>query len=214
MRYISGRKARRSARWVNEVWVMRTQVFQLVVVVLAALALGTMERSTLGFVAPDERELMVKHLWQAQSKGGWKVETWVNASFTPAYDPVHLLIRITPNDPKKAEKPKAQVRLKLILKTDRKQLYEAKTSIDWQLCSTMKQRREMTYDAEKREFGPELDFPPKEKCWEAEFKHGFHYKKSANRVLPGEYELHTDVSIEGGPTFQLAPKVILIKKRT
>jgi hypothetical protein len=165
---------------------------------------------------PERLPVYVKHLWQTKSKDGWKLESWVDGSSIPASYPVNVSFRITPEKEKQVDKPKATIHLKLLSKTDPKQFREAKTVAEWQLCSTMKKRKETIYDKAKRDFSPFVIFPPKERCWEALPKDPFASDRRNEGTAPlvaGEYILQVEMRIDGGPTFKLNLQDIQITKR-
>lgn len=160
-------------------------------------------------IVQTEKDLLtVKHEWRIASEAGWKGEVWVDGSQAPVWYPLDVWLRFTPEDKGIKELPKIEVRLRLRAEKAREAIREGSVVPEFQECSTMKKRHEITYDHRTRGWGPRTSFPPEGPCWETRIKDPFKSDRRSSGTTPldpGEYLLDVEATLVDGPQFKFEP---------
>jgi hypothetical protein len=121
-----------------------------------------------------------------------------------------VFIRLVPPENALKRVPKTKVHLKL-MQADGRAARETDVEPVFQECSTMKKRRESSYENGK--WGPETDFPPKERCWETTLQDPFNSDRRREGTAPlvtGDFLLAVEVTMETGTRLKFEPVSVSI----
>lgn len=171
--------------------------------------LGCRENQPLREITPEH--IVRKFNYAVGEKDSWKAEVWMNVLGQSIDAPIHIWVRLTPKE-ETAFLPKVEVSFSIQEKKGG-DLRERKLELVFEDCSKKPRDKESIF---KDEVGARPEFPPKEKCWQANIPDLF-MRGRREKGIPlekGFYVIKGEIVLEKGARIPIElPTIKMFKGR-